>query len=208
MKNNLKKPLFVLITLLVILGIVYFIYPRQSSINTINKYVPPTKRLTPEEIKLSYISDEAILNSLQTILGRPGSKGFSAVKIVKETGGCFVKPTDEMGSFGLCDVARGDLNKDGYIDAVGIYTSCGASCGTQIAAVINNKDGTGTLHFLKADSIVTSGAGQTGVYRLYVIGDNIAVLGSGFKINDSQENSINYVKYRVDGDNLILIDSK
>jgi hypothetical protein len=205
MKNHVKKSLIALVVLLIILGVIYFLYPQKK--RTI-VYIPPVKMMTPEEVKLSYMSDEAIINSLETLFGKPGQKGFTATKVEQDKSGCFSKSTDKMGSLELCHVERGDINKDGFIDAVGIYTSCGASCGTQIAAVINNKDGTGTLHFLNADSIETSGAGQTGVYSLYVIGNDIAVLGSGFKIKGSQDNSINYVKYRVEGDNLILIDSK
>lgn len=202
MKNKIDKSLFALIALLVILGIIYFLYPQKnkSDVNT-----TPANKTTTEEVKLSYLPDQVILKTLQ---GIPDGKGVSATKVVQENNGCFFEPESEMGTFGLCDVARGDLNKDGYIDAVGIYTSCGASCSTRIAAIINNKDGTGILHFLNTDSIVTSGAGQTGLYRVYVIDGNIAVLGSGFKIKNSQENSIKYIKYNVNGDDLVIIDSK
>ena len=203
MKKYVKNSLIALILLFLIGSIFIF---RSSWRNERVIIKPPLKVMTPQEIEFSYLSDEAILNSLGWQMKEKESNTFG---VVREKNGCFSRSADETGSiFDLCNVSRGDLNNDGYIDAAGIFTSCGASCGNKIVAIINNKDGTGTLHFLKSDSIVTSGAGQTSLYRLYVIDDNIAVLGSGFIIKNSKKNSINYVKYHLDGDNLIIVDSK
>lgn len=203
MKKYIKNPIALFI-LLLLLGSIIFFWSYHSNERVFIK--SSQRMMTSQEIEFSHLSDEAILNSLGW---QTEGKETKVVGIVREKNGCFSKSADETGSsFELCEVSRGDLNNDGYIDAAGIFKSCGASCSEHIIAIINNQNGTATLRFLKNDSIVTLGVGQTSLYRLYVIDDNIAVLGSGFIIKNSKENSINYVKYHLDGDNLIIVDSK
>ena len=101
------------------------------------------------------LSDRAIVDAF--------NKTLRGTFLTKGSDGTYSKRSDS-GFLGLDSFIKGDINGDGYEDAIVLDTHCGASCGTGFSALINNKDGTAQLIPINFENsnldIQTSGAAQ------------------------------------------------
>lgn len=78
-------------------------------------------------------------------------------------------------------LAKGDINGDGYEDAIVQKVSCGASCGVALMAVIRNTDGTTRALGAAFPLLVTSGAAKTEVKSVSIQNGIITITANGFK---------------------------
>jgi hypothetical protein len=111
-------------------------------------------------------------------------------------------------------LARGDINGDGYEDAIVQEMNCGASCGINLAVVLNDHNSKVTLfnptkyaNFEPAYS--GSGAAKSELTNVSINDEIISLTGRGLECeNDCDEkkwNTIRTVKYKFDGKSIVKI---
>ncbi len=79
-------------------------------------------------------------------------------------------------------MAQGDLNGDGFEDAILENTTCGASCGITLMAIINQKDGTAKIQDIsnQKEYIVGSSAYMTDINSILIEKGIVSIRASGF----------------------------
>jgi hypothetical protein len=95
----------------------------------------------------------------------------------------FIKAIDIEYNGGAKVVARGDINMDGYEDAVVQTTSCGASCGSSLFVVFNVKDESTKVYVSQTGAFESayngSGAAQSVLSSVVINNGVITLTGNG-----------------------------
>ncbi|MEI8062376.1 MAG: hypothetical protein WCG97_03735 [bacterium] len=156
---------------------------------------------TSTEKKVSpTFSDEVIANLFSCAEDKSDSDGVKMTKGQNGTYGCKTSLTTEY----ITSITHGDINNDGYEDALVEEGHCGASCGTSIYAVLNQKNGVGKLIGVNIDSLVSSGASQTYIKSISIKDGVISIKANGFK-DSANRNDLVTKNFRFDGRTLIEI---
>ncbi len=113
-------------------------------------------------------------------------------------------------------LAKGDVNNDGYQDAIIQEVFCGASCAVQLKVVLNNKNINATLMndttFVPAYN--SSGAAKSDVTNVTIKDGIISLTGSGLDCANYQKEEpctqekwsiVKTVKYKFDGKKVIQL---
>lgn len=164
-------------------------------------YITPTTKTLQKE-NASSLSDELIANLFSCAEDKSDSDGVKMTKGQNGIYGCKTSLTTEY----ITSITRGDINNDGYEDALVEEGHCGTSCGTSIYVVLNQKNGIGKLIGVNIDSLVSSGAGQTYIKSITIKDGVISVKANGFK-DSTNWNDLVTKNFRFDGSKLIEIKS-
>ncbi len=140
-------------------------------------YVEAFKINTAPHQKIgSSIPDEKIIS-----LFNCGGKGEGQVSMFKNEKRLYVCPESEHGSLWIEKIVRGDINGDGYEDAVILSGSCGASCGISFTIALQKSDGSVEEINPNLEKITTSGAARTGIDDIEIKNGIISITGGGFE---------------------------
>ena len=129
----------------------------------------------------------------------PGST--STIKMTRTENGTFGCKTEATTEF-ITRIVRGDLNGDGYEDAIVEEGHCGASCGIGLILIINQKNGEGALFSGDFKSLVTSGAGQTGIQSISIENGTVSIAAYGFA-GSKNPNEVVTKKLKLEGSRLV-----
>ncbi len=128
------------------------------------------------------------------------ARGYALLEITKDQ---FENPEEakKIGSYETANIrARGDVNGDGYEDALVVINVCGGSCGNYPTIILNNKDGTAYL-VASFPGYITGGAGQhsfsTASIKNGIISMTIGSAGSNLATK----------QYRLEGNTIVEVSS-
>lgn len=120
------------------------------------------------------ISDQMILDA--------ENEGSESNKFIYDGKGHYNTIPSEAGSFGFSIAAKGDINGDGYQDAVVSATSCGASCGNNLDVIMNDKNGSAhKLPGIEFPGYKIAGALQTSLKSVSIGDGIISVTANNFE---------------------------
>ncbi len=106
---------------------------------------------------------------------------------------------------GFSEITKGDINDDGYEDALFIVTSCGASCGSSLGAIINQKNGEGKNISINSEKYIRpSSAMQTGITDIQISNGTVSITANGFIGEDDWDESVTK-KFKVENNALVEI---
>ncbi len=155
------------------------------------------------------ISDQMILDAEN--VGRGSQSGKNDVsKFVSNGKGGYVSSITGGGSDNFSIEAKGDINSDGYEDAVISRFYCGASCGNNLDVVINDRNGSAHKLDVQFPNWISSGAGQTGLKNMSINNGMISVTANGFEGDDRSNNEGGQTatrNYRLVGDKIISVNA-
>ena len=180
---------FIVIAVLVI-GIVFVGYRFNTTSTT------TTTRIEEN----SSLSDDVIASFFSCAEDKSDSNGVKMSKGQNGSYGCKTSLTTQY----ITSITRGDINNDGYEDALVEEGHCGASCGTSIYAVLNQKNGIGKLIGVNIDTLVSSGASQTYVKSITIKDRVISITANGFGDSANWDDLVTK-NFRFDGSKLIEI---
>lgn len=124
---------------------------------------------------------------------------------IKNTAGHYVYKNDEGDPPFISLIAHGDINNDGYDDAIVEQGQCGATCNISFFAVINQKNGTGkSAGLVTTDLIESSGSHTTDIQKITINNGIITMTGQGFK-GSSDWNVVATKTFRVQGNTLVEV---
>ena len=207
MKNYQKEgfviPLVLGIIALLVIGLGSYVYFNKHS-----KILLPnqTKNNIANQVINTKLSDDEIVSALG---GCSDKSGNNTIKFTKNPKGDGYVCTNYFGdSFGVSMITHGDINNDGYEDAVVINISCGGSCGTSSSVVINQKDGTGKVVGYTGlnDALMGGGVNQTSIEKMSIDNGIISVTAQGFK-DQTDWNTVVTKKFKLEGNNLVELTS-
>lgn len=115
-------------------------------------------------------------------------------------------------------VARGDINSDGYEDAIVQVVSCGASCSIDLVAVLNlgNNKTEGIMNSDFGPAYVGSSAAKSNVTNVEIKNGIISLIGTGLECTNGVTSESNLctqdkwsvvktVKYKYDGRSIVQL---
>ncbi len=136
-------PLLILIIVLLVIGGGYYIYNQDSKLNQNSKLSSLNATSTdaqivsqPNQNSTYSISDQTILDAENVNRGS-GLGKVNASKFISDGKGAYTSTIYGGGSDGFSIVTKGDINSDGYQDALVSRFYCGASCGNGLNIIIN-----------------------------------------------------------------------
>jgi hypothetical protein len=151
------------------------------------------------------LSDQAVVNALN----HDSSTSFTLQKNAMGNSG-YQYNIPGGGALFINKIYKGDLNGDGYSDALITEGFCGASCGQGLEVVINQKDGTGKGIDVKApDTIQGSGVGQTSLNDIKIENGLIYITANNFYASEEDYNTnplpAQTKKFQLQGDALVEV---
>lgn len=120
----------------------------------------------------------------------------------EEPTGVYGKKSED-GTNWIDKITKGDLNHDGYADAVVRTNSCGASCGSNLVVLLNKEDGTAEVVRGTFPSYITSSAKQTEIISLAITDNMIIAVGRYFEGDTSE--TIVTKKYKLEGKTIVEV---
>lgn len=157
---------------------------------------------TTQNVVGSTLSDDVIANLFSCAEDKSDSEGVKMTKGEKGSYGCETSLITQY----ITSITRGDINNDGYEDALVVEGHCGASCGNSIYIVLNQKNGIGKLIGVSIDKHISSGASQTSIKNITINDGIVAITANGFK-DSSNWDTLVTKEFRFDGSNLIEVKS-
>jgi hypothetical protein len=150
------------------------------------------------------LTDEAIVNIFNV---EPKGSEIPNYKFKEYKKGTY--STAEQGGTGegynwISDFIRGDINSDGYEDAVIEDGSCGASCSSNRIVILNNKDGTAREIRNGFDVIVPSSAAQSSIEKVSIDNGVISLTGYGFA-DVKDWHTLETAEYKLEEERLVRI---
>jgi hypothetical protein len=107
-------------------------------------------------------------------------------------------------------LARGDLNNDGFEDAIVAETFCGASCSVNLAVILNKDNKTtSAVENNRFEGYTAGTALQSDVQEIKIEGGTISITGRGldcgYTCNEEKWNVIKTLRYELIEDNITRI---
>ncbi len=201
----MQKGFSTLLGLLLVLaiGVGVYVYRQTETFNQTDTVILNEQK-NSEEVKTS---NAKIVNKEPVIENKANySLSDETIKKIFERG-TFIEIKGEFvkSGMGFSEMTRGDIDSDGYEDVLYIATSCGASCGSSLGAIINQKDGSGKDIVINSEKYIRpSGADQTGITDMQINNGIISITANGFIGEEDWDKSV-IKNFRVEGGELVEI---
>jgi len=150
--------------------------------------VAPTNQTVSQQ--LSDIAIISAINKLEGIQFKQNAQGTYAA----------TRPGGQNYTINL--ITKGDLNGDGFQDAVVSGLGCGASCGSTFIVVINKNGNSTGAFFVDPGGFVMSGANQYGIKNISI---NNGILTINANIYNGASTTVLPLNYKLVGENLVKI---
>ncbi|MES2059995.1 MAG: hypothetical protein V4438_03115 [Patescibacteria group bacterium] len=153
---------------------------------------------------ITKLSDESIYHAVD-LHGGCTTKHDSSFRFIKIKQGYSCNNTVEGFGQTIGNFSYGDLNGDGYEDAIAEFTTCGGSCGFGLGVFINQADGTSKmLDAIQPNVLVGSSAAQTEIKSIIIKDGVIFITAQGFRDSANWDNIVTK-KFKYDGSEIFEI---